>query len=202
MNKNYKAKRNREILLNYEAGQTYKELAWVYQVSPIRIRQIINKEINLRNMKTKKTKEKRKFAVERGERLKREIKKRKYTQGAFAKELGISLSGLTYLLSGRSPIDQIMAYAIEHKFKIGSNYILHGTGKKRPKSEIINRLDQIYESLWSLDNQEQLMKTLNMFSELIVKQTEHAEKQVDLLKRIEAHFDAQLDKPETEIRFS
>ena len=95
-----------------------------------------------------------------------------------------------------------MAYAIEHKFKIGSNYILHGTGKKRPKSEIINRLDQIYESLWSLDNQEQLMKTLNMFSELIVKQTEHAEKQVDLLKRIEAHFDAQLNEPETEIRLS
>ena len=146
--------------------------------------------------------QKNKIAVERGARLKKEIKKRGYTQTEFAKQLGISLSGLTYLISGRSAINEIMAYAIEHKFKIGSNYILHGTGKKRPKSEIINRLDQIYESLWSLDNQEQLMKTLNMFSELIVKQTEHAEKQVDLLKRIEAHFDAQLDKPETEIRFS
>ena len=146
--------------------------------------------------------QKNKIAIERGARLKKEIKKRGYTQTEFAKQLGISLSGLTYLISGRSAINEIMAYAIEHKFKIGSNYILHGTGKKRPKSEIINRLDQIYESLWSLDNQEQLMKTLNMFSELIVKQTEHAEKQVDLLKRIEAHFDAQLDKPETEIRFS
>ena len=77
MNKNYKAKRNREILLNYEAGQTYKELAWVYQVSPIRIRQIVNKEINLRNMKTKKTKEKRKFAVERGDQIKKRNKKTK-----------------------------------------------------------------------------------------------------------------------------
>ena len=146
--------------------------------------------------------QKNKIAVERGARLKKEIKKRGYTQTEFAKQLGISLSGLTYLISGRSAINEIMAYAIEHKFKIGSNYILHGTGKKKPKSEIINRLDQIYESLWSLDNQEQLMKTLNMFSELIVKQTEHAEKQVDLLKRIEAHFDAQLDEPETEIRLS
>ena len=146
--------------------------------------------------------QKNKIAVERGARLKKEIKKRGYTQTEFAKLLGISLSGLTYLISGRSAINEIMAYAIEHKFKIGSNYILHGTGKKRPKSEIINRLDQIYESLWSLDNQEQLMKTLNMFSELIVKQTEHAEKQVDLLKRIEAHFDAQLNEPETEIRLS
>ena len=49
MNKNYKAKRNREILLNYEAGQTYKELAWVYQISSTRIRQIVNKEKRLRN---------------------------------------------------------------------------------------------------------------------------------------------------------
>ena len=149
--------------------------------------------------------QKNKIAVERGARLKKEIKKRGYIQSEFAKQLGISLSGLTHLISGRGAINEIMAYAIEHKFKIGSNYILHGTGKKRPKSEIINRLDQIYESLWSLDNQEQLkqlMKTLNMFLELIAKQTEHAEKQVDLLKRIEAHFDAQLDKPETEIRFS
>ena len=146
--------------------------------------------------------QKNKIAVERGARLKREIKKRKLTQKAFAEILGVSYSGLHYLLTGRSPINEIMAYAIEHKFKIGSNFILHGTGKKKPKSEIINRLDQIYESLWSLDNQEQLMKTLNMFSELIVKQTEHAEKQVDLLKRIEAHFETQLDKPESEIRFS
>ena len=146
--------------------------------------------------------QKNKIAVERGARLKKEIKKRGYTQTEFAKQLGISLSGLTYLISGRSAINEIMAYAIEHKFKIGSNYILHGTGKKRPKSEIINRLDQIYESLWSLDNQEQLMKTLNMFSELIVKQTEHAEKQIDLLKRIEAHFDSQMDEPGTEIRLS
>ena len=93
--------------------------------------------------------QKNEIAVERGARLKKEIKKRGYTQTEFAKQLGISLSGLTYLISGRSPINEIMAYAIEYKFKIGSNYILHGTGKKKPKSEIINRLDQIYESLWS-----------------------------------------------------
>jgi Mor family transcriptional regulator len=49
MNPKYKAKRNREILLNYEAGQTYKELAWVYQISSTRIRQIVNKEKRLRN---------------------------------------------------------------------------------------------------------------------------------------------------------
>ena len=41
-----------------------------------------------------------------------------------------------------------------------------------------------------------------MFSELIVKHTKHVEKQGDLLKRIEAYFDAQLSKHENEIRFS
>ena len=51
MNPKYKAKRNREILLNYEAGQTYKELAWVYQISSTRIRQIVNKEKRLINNK-------------------------------------------------------------------------------------------------------------------------------------------------------
>jgi hypothetical protein len=63
MNPKYKAKRNREILLKYEAGQTYKELAWVYQITEIRIRQIINKEINLQNIKPKKPKENKKFVT-------------------------------------------------------------------------------------------------------------------------------------------
>ena len=146
--------------------------------------------------------QKNKIAVERGARLKKEIKKRGYTQTEFAKQLGISLSGLTYLISGRSAINEIMAYAIEHKFKIGSNYILHGTGKKRPKSEIINRLDQIYEMQWSVRNQHKLMKTLDMFSELMLKQSNVIREHQSLLKRIEAHFDAQLNEPETEIRLS
>jgi transcriptional regulator with XRE-family HTH domain len=146
--------------------------------------------------------QKNKIAVERGARLKKEIKKRGYTQTEFAKQLGISLSGLTYLISGRSAISEIMAYAIEHKFKIGSNYILHGTGKKRPKSGIINRLDQIYEMQWSVKNQHKLMKTLDMFSELMLKQSDVIREHQGLLKRIEAHFDAQLNEPETEIRLS
>tara|TARA_R100001126_G_scaffold78161_1_gene46751 strand:+ start:248 stop:691 length:444 start_codon:yes stop_codon:yes gene_type:complete len=146
--------------------------------------------------------QKNKIAVERGARLKKEIKKRGYTQTEFAKQLGISLSGLTYLISGRSAINEIMAYAIEHKFKIGSNYILHGTGKKRPKSEIINRLDQIYEMQWSVRNQHKLMKTLDMFSELMLKQSDVIREHQGLLKRIEAHFDAQLNEPETEMRLS
>ena len=68
--------------------------------------------------------------------------------------------------------------------------------------EIINRLEAIYDSLWSLDNQEQLMKALEMFTELIVKQTEVAEKQQKLLKRIEKSLNDEDDETENEILFS
>tara|TARA_R100000808_G_C2028945_1_gene73673 strand:+ start:100 stop:327 length:228 start_codon:yes stop_codon:yes gene_type:complete len=68
--------------------------------------------------------------------------------------------------------------------------------------EIINRLEAIYDSLWSLDNQEQLMKSLDMFMELIVKQSEVAEKQQKLLKRIEESLNDEDDETENEILFS
>ena len=42
--KQYKSKRNREILLNYEAGKEIKDLMWIYQISKSRVWQIINKE--------------------------------------------------------------------------------------------------------------------------------------------------------------
>ena len=68
--------------------------------------------------------------------------------------------------------------------------------------EIINRLEAIYDSLWSLDNQKQLMKTLDMFTELIVKQSEVAEKQQKLLKRIEKALNDEDDETENKILFS
>lgn len=68
--------------------------------------------------------------------------------------------------------------------------------------EIINRLESIYETLWTLDSQKQLMKALEMFTELIVKQTEVAEKQQKLLKRIEKSLNDEDDVTENEILFS
>jgi len=50
-NPRYKAKRNKEIFLNYDAGKTIKDLAWIYQLSNSRVRQIINKEIKLRTLR-------------------------------------------------------------------------------------------------------------------------------------------------------
>ena len=68
--------------------------------------------------------------------------------------------------------------------------------------EIINRLEAIYDSLWSLDNQEQLMKSLDMFMELIVKQSEVAEKQQKLLRRIEKSLNDEDNETENEILLS
>jgi len=47
MNPFYKSKRNKEILLMFEAGKTLKELAWVYEISTSRVRQVINYERRL-----------------------------------------------------------------------------------------------------------------------------------------------------------
>tara|TARA_R100000664_G_scaffold2525_2_gene6270 strand:- start:648 stop:875 length:228 start_codon:yes stop_codon:yes gene_type:complete len=68
--------------------------------------------------------------------------------------------------------------------------------------EIINRLEAIYDSLWSLDYQEQLMKALDMLTELIVKQSEVAEKQQKLLRRIEKSLNDEDNETENEILLS
>ena len=68
--------------------------------------------------------------------------------------------------------------------------------------EIINRLEAIYEMLYSIDNQEQLKQALNMFQECILKQYEVAESQQKLLKQIEKALNDEDDETENEILFS
>tara|TARA_Y100001963_G_scaffold145674_1_gene219605 strand:+ start:43 stop:258 length:216 start_codon:yes stop_codon:yes gene_type:complete len=68
------------------------------------------------------------IAKERGQRLKEGIRRKGLTQGEVAETLEMSLSGLTYLLSGRSMVKPIHAYAIEFKFNIKSEWILTGQG--------------------------------------------------------------------------
>jgi len=87
----------------------------------------------------KKRKRNPQIAKERGERLKEEIRRRGLTQGEVAESLDMSLSGLTYLLSGRSQINRTMAYALEFKFNIGSDWILEGRGFRTPQIRL--RLD-------------------------------------------------------------
>ena len=51
--------------------------------------------------------------------------------------------------------------------------------------EIINRLETIYEMLYWMDKQEQLIKSLDMFQKYMVQQTEVADLQKKLLKQID-----------------
>ena len=55
--------------------------------------------------------------------------------------------------------------------------------------EIINRLEAIYEMLYSIDNQEQLIQSLDMFQKYMAQQTEVADLQKKLLKQIDKAFD-------------
>lgn len=79
------------------------------------------------------------LAKERGERLKRTIQRLGLTQVKVAKDLEMSLSGFTYLLSGRSLITPTVAYAMEFKYNIGSDWILSGRGPIKPELRL--RLD-------------------------------------------------------------
>jgi cell fate (sporulation/competence/biofilm development) regulator YmcA (YheA/YmcA/DUF963 family) len=51
--------------------------------------------------------------------------------------------------------------------------------------EIINRLEAIYEMLYSIDNQEQLIQSLDIFQKYMAQQTEVADLQKKLLKQID-----------------
>jgi hypothetical protein len=51
--------------------------------------------------------------------------------------------------------------------------------------EIINRLEAIYEMLYSIDNQKQLIQSLDMFQKYLVQQIEVADLQKKLLKQID-----------------
>ena len=51
--------------------------------------------------------------------------------------------------------------------------------------EIINRLEAIYEMFYSIDNQEQLIQSLDMFQKYMAQQTEVADLQKKLLKQID-----------------
>ena len=55
--------------------------------------------------------------------------------------------------------------------------------------EIINRLEAIYEMLYLIQNQEQLIQSLDMFQKYMAQQTEVADLQKKLLKQIDKALD-------------
>jgi transcriptional regulator with XRE-family HTH domain len=146
------------------------------------------------------------IAKQRGNRLKIELKLRGITQKEAAKILYISLSGLTYLLSGRSMISPVLAYAIEFKMDISSEYILNGTEQRdnEIKDEVITEkqyenmmreLAEIKEKLWPQESQQQLVETLTELNNVMAQQTQIAEKQSEVLLQLDKYLEEE-EEPE------
>ena len=82
---------------------------------------------------------------ERGARLKKEIKRLGLTQTKVAKDLEMSLSGLTYLLCGKSLITPTHAYAMEFKYGISSDWILYGRDIRTPVLNTSRLIEDLQE---------------------------------------------------------
>ena len=142
------------------------------------------------------------IAKQRGTRLKKELKSRGIKQREAAEILGISLSGLSYLIRGRSMISRVLAYAIEFKIGICSEYILNGTEhhviEKNQHNEIMRQLAELKEMAWSKETQEQLLETMTEMSEVMAKQTLVYEQQAKIFERIEKYLENEYEIPEPE----
>ena len=130
------------------------------------------------------------------------MKSRGIKQREAAEILGISLSGLSYLISGRNMIKPVLAYAIEFKIGICSEYILNGTKhhviEKNQHNEILRKLAELKEMAWSREGQEQLIQTLNDMSELMEKQTIIAKQHAEIFERMEKYLADEYEEPEPE----
>jgi transcriptional regulator with XRE-family HTH domain len=142
------------------------------------------------------------IAKQRGTRLKKELKSRGIKQREAAEILGISLSGLSYLISGRSMISRVLSYAIEFKIGISSEYILNGTKQhvieKNQHNEIMRQLAELKEMAWSKETQEQLLETMTEMSEVMAKQTLVYEQQAKIFERMEKYLADEYEEPEPE----
>ena len=62
--------------------------------------------------------------------------------------------------------------------------------------EIINRLEAIYEMLYLIQNQEQLIQSLDMFQKYMAQQTEVMDLQKKLLKEIDKSLNEENNEDE------
>ena len=74
-----------------------------------------------------------------GERLRKFVQESGSIQRDFAKSVGLSLSGLTTILRGKSPVSRTLALAVEAVHGIRAEWILTGEGMR--KADVRERLD-------------------------------------------------------------
>lgn len=109
------------------------------------------------------------------ERLTEVLKYTKLSQGAFADAIEVNRSYISRLLTNRDKgISKSLAFVIEEKFGIDSNWLLTGSGsmiKTYSKSPYLNEVQRIF---------------IGEFESLDLKQKEAALVFVRMLKRIES----------------
>lgn len=81
-------------------------------------------ELGTEEVKTRR----KQLAQERGARLKQEMRARGLTRAQIANDIQRPVASVSALCSGRSLISPTFAFAIEHLYRIGSEYLLTGKG--------------------------------------------------------------------------
>ena len=136
------------------------------------------------------------IAKQRGTRLKKELKSRGIKQREAAEILGMSLSGLSYLITGRSMISRALAYAIEFKIGISSEYILNGT-----EHHVIekNKHNEIMRQLAELQSNQIPHETMKIVVDMLKDITMFLREQAKVFDRVQDYLDEedhQIQKPE------
>jgi hypothetical protein len=85
------------------------------------------------------------------ERLRKLVHDSESTQRDFAKSVGLSLSGLTTILGGKSPVSRTLALAVELIHNIRADWILTGDGAMR--ADLVERLPLLERMLLNLHKQ-------------------------------------------------
>ena len=136
------------------------------------------------------------IAKQRGTRLKKELKSRGIKQREAAEILGMSLSGLAYNLAGERILSPVLAYAVELKLGISSEYILNGTEhhviEKNQHNEILRQLAELQENQVSPETMKNMVEMLTHITNFLREQAKVFDRVQDYLDE----EDYQIQKPE------
>lgn len=136
------------------------------------------------------------IAKQRGTRLKKELKSRGIKQREAAEILGMSLSGLAYNLAGERILSPVLAYAVELKLGISSEYILNGT-----EHDVIekNQHNEILRQLAELKQNRIHPETMKIVVDMLKDITMFLHEQAKVFDRVQDYLDEedhQMQKPE------
>lgn len=146
------------------------------------------------------------IAKQRGTRLKKELKSRGIKQREAAEILGMSLSGLAYNLAGERILSPVLAYAVELKLGISSEYILNGTEQREDEivaheitEDEFRYLFDIHLELKQLRENQISHETMKIVVDMLKDITNFLREQAKVFDRVQDYLDEedhQIQKPE------